>query len=835
MKGAAAAEARCCRAEDDSDGAGAGAPGEPLLGLLDGGELGDARALFLLERGRVRELCAWLALLALCDAAWAQAALGSPRGASWASDAGDVGVLSAARGAALALLAVATASLRTPVLSQHATSVAYWAVFLSLSFGGAKLIAFEWHSAAAPRWVLIGWVVSGAAELVVLGAQATWLAEQLRWVRALDGHSRDAFELVKEDVLAPERAGEDIESAGGGRARTAAEAQAMSKLWTRTALDVIRPYVWPGGWSNRVRSVASFAFVALRMVGELLQPLVFGRAVQALSEPSTPLNTVGELVALNAVLKVGTDLCARLQELVFSVVCRNAEVEISSHTYAHIHAMSADWHIKKKMGSVVRKLDRGVSAAESLVQQVCIFLVPGALESIAALVIMRLHFRVSSIAGVAFFGASVFLALNLRMAIYRKKVHAAVNAQDNHFHDMVADALINFETVKLFATEPYEVSRYTKALRTWRQHTMTRTSLWAAQASLQNIIVCSSTAVMLLIAARGVRAEPPVLSLGDFVSIAAYVASVFKPIQNVGRFMATFLSTSVDMHNLVELLAERSEVRDAPGALPLSVPNKSSNSSNSSSPGGARPLKQAAQLAIEFDCVDFNYPTQAPEQGLKGVSLAVPRGTTTAVVGTTGAGKSTLAHLLVRFYDPQAGTVRVFGQDVRAVQQRSLRRAIGIVSQDVVLFNDTILHNLTYGCPGASEQQVERACEQAQLLEVIRALPHGLATKVGERGLKLSGGEKQRIAIARCLLKNPPIVGFADGGSFARGRRAGGVVSIAITSLAPLSRPRANHWTCYRLCWTRPRARSTRRQNAPCRPPSRRSRSSAPCSSSRTA
>jgi ABC-type transport system involved in Fe-S cluster assembly fused permease/ATPase subunit len=750
--------------------------GEPLLGAAApaaGAESpGSAarRGAFLNERRRVRVLCAWLGAVALADGALGAAALAAGRGVGgWdvSRDTADVGALCAVRCAALAALAVLNASLGAPSWSWYVSGVAYWAVYVSLSFGGAKLIAFEWGAAptARARWVLFAWLASGVAELLVLSAQMDWIAEQLRWVPGAAGSgSAGAFGLVKEDEV-PD-AEEDIEAAvkkmeRKEKADKAAQVSVIKTLWSRTALRLIRPFFWPDGWANRLRSMLNYLFVALGKVGSLLQPLVFGRAVQALSEPSTPLSRVAELIVLNAALKVGTDLLGRLQDLVYNVVCRTAEVELSSQTFAHIHSMSLDWHLKKKMGSVLRSMDRGVSAAESLVDHMFVYLVPGVLESIAVLAIMRQHFGVATITGVAFFGAMIFLAMTVRMAFFRKKLHESVNKEDNAYHDMATDSLVNFETVKYFGTEQYEVSRYTAALRRWRQHTMTRTYLWAAQASLQNLIICTCTAGALLIAARGVRAEPPTLKVGDFVSIAAYVASVFSPIQYVGMFMVTVVQAVVDMQNLIELLEERSEVEDAPGAPPIRVPGDiaNANANASAQTSGAEPAPAPAPaLAIEFDRVRFHYPSQTSEQGLKGVSFAVPRGTTTAVVGATGAGKSTLGRLLFRFYDPQAGAVRVFGQDVRAVQQLTLRQAIGIVSQDVTLFNESILHNVSYGCPGASKQQVECACEQAQLLDFIRTLPHGFATKVGERGLKLSGGEKQRVAIARCLLKNPSLI-----------------------------------------------------------------------------
>jgi len=325
------------------------------------------------------------------------------------------------------------------------------------------------------------------------------------------------------------------------------------------------------------------------------------------------------------------------------------------------------------------------------------------------------------------------------VTLWRKEFRKKTNKHDNDLHDKATDSLINYETVKYFANEQYEISNFNKSVEEYQKYDVaTQASLGLLNSAQQFIIDVTLGSCLIIAAVRVAKGD---LNVGDFVSVNAFVIQLYAPLSFLGTIYNAIIQAFVDMANLSDILTLTPDVRDAPNAKPLRL--------DPSSAVGCR---------LEFKNVRFKYPSMTGDKGLKGITFTVEPGTTTAIVGPTGAGKSTIGRMLFRFYDVQGGQVLIDGQDISQVTQASLRSAIGVVPQDTVLFNDTIYHNVSYGNLGAPKEAIERACKDASLLEWISQLEEKWDTTVGERGLRLSGGEKQRVAIARALLKDPKLV-----------------------------------------------------------------------------
>ena len=395
------------------------------------------------------------------------------------------------------------------------------------------------------------------------------------------------------------------------------------------------------------------------------------------------------------------------------------------------------------MGEVLRVMDRGISSADSVMNYLVLFLLPSLVECAVTLVLFFVHFNSPELSATAFLSFAIYIVLTVQITQWRKKFRSGQNKQDNKYHDLATDSLVNFETVKYFANEALEVGQFKQAVQRFQSYNIgVQASLSLLNAS-QQFDIQLTTYVALCIAATTVlhqsNASGEPIQIGAFVSVNAYVLQLFTPLSFLGTIYSAVIQAFVDMNNLAELLLLSPDVRDAPHAQPL------------------RLVDQARGALVRFRAVDFSYPTQ-PSRGLRQLSFCTAAGSTTAIVGPTGAGKSTISRVLFRFYDVDAGAVLVDEQDVRFVTQASLRAAIGVVPQDTVLFNSTIQANIAYGKPTATLDELKAAAQRAQILPLIEGLEHGWETVVGERGLRLSGGEKQRVAIARCLLKDPPIV-----------------------------------------------------------------------------
>jgi ATP-binding cassette subfamily B protein len=443
---------------------------------------------------------------------------------------------------------------------------------------------------------------------------------------------------------------------------------------------------------------------------------------------------MGLLIAYGA-LRLSTTVFTELRELVFAKATEGAARRISLETFRHLHALSLRFHLERQTGGMTRDIERGTRAVHSLISYSLYSILPTLIELALVLGILAWQFDAgfALITGVA---VVVYGSFTVAVTEWRTKFRLQMNASDSAAHGKAIDALLNYETVKYFGNEDFETRRYDESLQgLYRASLKSKSSLSLLNSGQQLIIVVALVAILWR-ATEGVVAGT--MTLGDLVMVNAFMIQLYIPLGFLGTLYREIKQSLTDLDKMFTLLEREREIDDAPGAAPL----------------------QVHQGVVRFEDVRFGYE---PARGiLHGVSFEIPAGATVAVVGPSGAGKSTLARLLYRFYDVTGGRITIDGQDIRQVTQASLRQAIGIVPQDTVLFNDTVGYNIAYGRPGASTDEVVAAARAAHIHDFIAGTPRGYETMVGERGLKLSGGEKQRVAIARTLLKNPPILIFDE-------------------------------------------------------------------------
>lgn len=506
----------------------------------------------------------------------------------------------------------------------------------------------------------------------------------------------------------------------------------------RVIRDVV-PYLWPEGETDaRVRVVVAMFFLILAKVATVITPFFFKYAVDALSEEGvTPslqtafLVTPVALVIAYCVARVSQVLFAQLRDAVFSRVGQRALRRLAIRTFAHIHRLSLRFHLERKTGAMSRIIERGVKGVDFLLRFVLFSIVPLFLELFLVLTIFYWHFG-PSFAFAILVAITGYITFTFRVTEWRVKIRKEMNEQDQDANQKAIDALLNYETVKYFSAENRETERYDGAMALYENAAVKTQTTLAMLNFGQTLILTGGLAAVMIMAGRGV--VDGTLTVGDFVMVNALMMQVAMPLNFLGTVYREIRQALIDMGEMFTLLDTPPEVVDKPGAADLRV-------------GEAR---------VVFDDVSFSYGPERPI--LQNVSIDAKGGTTIALVGHSGAGKSTIARLLFRFYDASAGAIRIDGQDVRDVTQESLRRHIGVVPQDTVLFNDTIRYNIGYGRAGASYDEIVAAARSASIHDFIMGLPDGYETAVGERGLKLSGGEKQRVAIARTILKNPPIL-----------------------------------------------------------------------------
>ena len=445
---------------------------------------------------------------------------------------------------------------------------------------------------------------------------------------------------------------------------------------------------------------------------------------------------VGLLLAYG-LLRFSTTMFTELRDLVFSKATQGASRSIALTTFEHLHALSLRFHLERQTGGMTRDIERGVRSTESLISYSLYSILPTLIEMALVLGILAVRFDVwfaiITLAALAF-----YITFTVTVTEWRTRFRREANAQESAAHTKAIDSLLNYETVKYFNNEKFESERYDVNLENLRRVRLKSQTTLSMLNTGQQLIIGTALVAILWRATQGVVDGR--LTLGDLVMINAFMIQLYIPLNFLGVIYREIKQSLTDLNRMFTLMDKEREVADASGAQPLQI-------------GGQSP-------EVRFENVQFAYDPSRPI--LKDVSFTIPAGKTVAVVGPSGSGKSTLARLLFRFYDVQSGHVRIAGQDIRDVTQESVRQAVGIVPQDTVLFNDTVEYNIAYGQPGATHEQVVAAAKAARIHDFIAATPQGYETRVGERGLKLSGGEKQRVAIARTLLKNPPILIFDE-------------------------------------------------------------------------
>ena len=500
------------------------------------------------------------------------------------------------------------------------------------------------------------------------------------------------------------------------------------------------PFLWPQGRPDlKIRVLLALLSLILAKAANVMVPLVLGDAVDQLgnldNETHLWLGIPLAVILAYGIFRLSSLALNELRDALFARVAQHAVRALALRVFEHLHSLSIRFHLSRKTGALNRFIDRGTNSVRFLLSFVAFNVVPTVIELLLIGGILWALFGFAYTA-ITIVTIALYVWLTFVITTWRTRIRREMNDAENDIGSRTVDSLLNFETVRYFNNESHEVARLDEALADYEKAAVrTRESLSLLNVAQAGVVTLGVT-LMLVLAAFDIRNGD--MTVGDFVVVNTYLLQVAIPLNILGTVYREIRQSMVDMENLFALVDEKTDVADA---------------------SDAKPLRHEGGV-IEFQDVSFSY--EANRTILKNINLAVDAGTTTAIVGPTGSGKSTISRLLLRFYDPQAGRILIDGQDLRALTQHSLREAIGVVPQDTVLFNDTIYYNIAYGNPKANEDQVLAAAEAAQLDDFIQRLPERYQTLVGERGLKLSGGEKQRVAIARALLRDPEIFFFDE-------------------------------------------------------------------------
>ena len=507
----------------------------------------------------------------------------------------------------------------------------------------------------------------------------------------------------------------------------------------KKTINLLAPFLWPKNkLSLKIRVILAILCLVLSKATNLITPPILGRAVDSLTELSQGLNMYTlvplSLIVAYGLARVATKLFGELRNAVFSKVSQHAIRQLTLNTFKHLHSLSLQFHLNRKTGALSKFIDRGTKGIDFLMNYVLFNVIPTLIEIVFVagilLTLYGLKYAVVTVVTI-----SIYVVLTFMITQWRLKFRRRMNESDNMVSSKLVDSLLNYETVKYFNNEEHEFNRLNDSLKEYEVAAVENEFSLSYLNIAQTLIIMTGITLMLGMSVFDIKEG--IISIGGFVVINAYMFQLYQPLNFFGTVYRSIRQSLTDMENLFSLWGEK--------------PYENNQDTN---------LKDTENASIRFDNVSFDYDVRRTI--IKDISFEVPNGKKVAIVGPTGAGKSTISRLLFRFYNPKSGSIYVNDQNIKDISQQSLRKIIGVVPQDTVLFNETIYYNILYGDPQASEKEIYAAARSADIHDFILELPDGYNTLVGERGLKLSGGEKQRVAIARAILKKPSIFFFDE-------------------------------------------------------------------------
>ena len=513
----------------------------------------------------------------------------------------------------------------------------------------------------------------------------------------------------------------------------------MSLSLLRQTINLLIPFLWPkNNKSIKRRVILAVLCLLVAKVASLGTPPILGYAVDTLTDISNGINMYIliplALIVSYGLVRISSTFFGELRNAIFSKVTQKAITQITLNTFKHLHSLSLQFHLGRQTGALSKFIDRGSKGINFLLTYMLFNVIPTIIEIffVAGILAIIYGFKYALVTLVTI---GLYLAITFIVTQWRVKFRRQMNEADNAVSTKLVDSLLNFETVKYFNNEEHEFNRLRESLDKYESSSITNQYTLSYLNIAQSVVIMTGITIMLILSAYDIKAG--MISIGGFVVINAYMMQLYQPLYFFGTVIREIRQSLIDMENLFTLWDEKPNIKDSDHSIDLSD-----------------------KASIEFRNVSFDYDPKRTI--IKDISFKVPNGKKVALVGPTGAGKSTISRILFRFYDPKQGSVFINNQDIKDMSQISLRRLIGVVPQDTVLFNDTIYYNISYGDPKASQEEVYKSAKGADIHNFVMGLPDGYNTVVGERGLKLSGGEKQRVAIARAILKNPSIYFFDE-------------------------------------------------------------------------